>query len=103
MANTAPKRRERDAFNKLLAAVSIPSGVNAASLWWSSLAGEEQELVHGAFEGREIQRGDFSDADLLAMLRHAMLKEGFKPFSMADNILEDLRSRVRQRGEENDG
>lgn len=40
---------------------------------------------------------DLADSDLLAMLRFAMLHEGVKPFSTADNILADLRERIAKR------
>jgi transcriptional regulator NrdR family protein len=40
---------------------------------------------------------DLADSDLVAMLRFAMLHEGVKPFSTADNILADLRERIAKR------
>lgn len=40
---------------------------------------------------------ELTDSDLLFMLRHAMLGEGVKPFSTADNILAHLRDRIAMR------
>lgn len=40
---------------------------------------------------------DLADSDLVAMLRFAMLHEGVKPFSTADNILAELRERIAKR------
>ena len=44
---------------------------------------------------------ELTDADLVFMLRHAMLGEGVRPFSTADNILAHLRDRIAMR--ENQG
>lgn len=40
---------------------------------------------------------DYTDSDLIWLLRGAMLEEGVKPFSQADNILAHLRGRVQKR------
>lgn len=40
---------------------------------------------------------DLADSDLVAMLRFAMIHEGVRPFSTADNILADLRQRIARR------
>lgn len=40
---------------------------------------------------------DLADSDLVAMLRFAMLHEGVKPFSTADNILAALRDSIAKR------
>jgi hypothetical protein len=37
---------------------------------------------------------ELTDSDLAFMLRHAMLGEGVRPFSTADNILAHLRDRI---------
>lgn len=42
-------------------------------------------------------RDDIADSDLVAMLRFAMLHEGVKPLSTADNILAELRERIAKR------
>jgi hypothetical protein len=38
--------------------------------------------------------GDLTASDLAWLLRHAMMREGVKPFSEADNILAHLRERL---------
>jgi hypothetical protein len=40
---------------------------------------------------------ELTDADLVLMLRHAMLEAGVRPFSTADNILAHLRDRIAMR------
>jgi hypothetical protein len=44
---------------------------------------------------------DLTDSDLAWLLRGAMLKEGVKPFSQADNILAHLRARIERREDRN--
>jgi len=40
---------------------------------------------------------DLADSDLVALLRFAMIHEGVKPFSTADNMLATLRDRIARR------
>lgn len=40
---------------------------------------------------------DLADSDLVALLRFAMIHEGIKPLSTADNILATLRDRIARR------